>query len=58
MIRNGFGPFFVMLGINAAVPIAYGVYLYTSGLNPYRGDIMDQNEFRWFMGFNILNCSV
>jgi hypothetical protein len=58
MIRSGFGPFFLMLGINCAVPIAYGVYLFVSGVNPYRGELMDPQEFKWFMGFNILNCSV
>jgi hypothetical protein len=37
MIRNGFGFFFFMMGLNSLVPIAYGVYLYQEGLNPYRG---------------------
>jgi hypothetical protein len=58
MIRNGFGFFFFMMGLNSLVPIAYGIYLYQEGLNPYRGMLMTEKQFSWFLGFNILNCSV
>jgi len=45
MIRNGFGFFFFMMGLNSLVPIAYGVYLYQEGLNPYRGMLMTEKQF-------------